>query len=42
MTNLAEPELTIVLTGFGPFRPFDNNPSEKVVQQIAKEGIVNG
>nr|CRZ23782.1 Bm5095 [Brugia malayi] len=39
MTNLTESEFTIVLTGFGPFGFFDNNPSEKVVQRIANEGI---
>lgn len=42
MTNLAESELTIILTGFGPFGLFDYNPSEKVVQRIAKEGTVFG
>ncbi|KAL3997629.1 Pyroglutamyl peptidase family protein [Acanthocheilonema viteae] len=39
MTDLTESELTIVITGFGPFQLFDNNPSEKVVRRIAKEGI---
>uniref|UniRef100_A0A8R1XMY9 Pyroglutamyl-peptidase I n=1 Tax=Onchocerca volvulus TaxID=6282 RepID=A0A8R1XMY9_ONCVO len=39
MTHLVEPELTIVLTGFGPFQLFDSNPSEKVAQRIVEEGI---
>ncbi|KAM3721975.1 Pyroglutamyl-peptidase [Dirofilaria immitis] len=39
MIHLAEPELTIILTGFGPFQSYDSNPSEEVVEQIAKEGI---
>ncbi|VDK75026.1 unnamed protein product [Litomosoides sigmodontis] len=39
MTDLAEAEFTIILTGFGPFQLFDSNPSEKVVQRIAEEGI---
>ncbi|CAG9534856.1 unnamed protein product, partial [Cercopithifilaria johnstoni] len=39
MTNLAESQLTVVLTGFGPFGFFDNNPSEEVVRLLAKDGI---
>uniref|UniRef100_A0A1I8EXN3 Pyroglutamyl-peptidase I n=1 Tax=Wuchereria bancrofti TaxID=6293 RepID=A0A1I8EXN3_WUCBA len=39
MTNLTESKFTIVLTGFGPFGLFNNNPSEKVVRRIANEGI---
>uniref|UniRef100_A0A0R3RFM7 Pyroglutamyl-peptidase 1 n=1 Tax=Elaeophora elaphi TaxID=1147741 RepID=A0A0R3RFM7_9BILA len=39
MANVAEPELTIVLTGFGPFGLHNSNPSEKVVRRIAEEGI---
>ncbi|EFO17684.2 hypothetical protein LOAG_10815 [Loa loa] len=41
MTNLVQPKLTIVITGFGPFGQFDSNPSEKVVRLIAEEGIEN-
>uniref|UniRef100_A0A915PVK9 Pyroglutamyl-peptidase I n=1 Tax=Setaria digitata TaxID=48799 RepID=A0A915PVK9_9BILA len=39
MLHPAGPEFTVVLTGFGPFESFSNNPSEKVVQRITEEGI---
>ncbi|CAB3410537.1 unnamed protein product [Caenorhabditis bovis] len=30
---------TVVITGFGPFRDFANNPSSLVVDELEKEGI---
>ncbi|VDN07131.1 unnamed protein product [Thelazia callipaeda] len=36
---MEQPELLIVLTGFGPFQSCTDNPSEALVRKIAKEGI---
>lgn len=31
-------KITIVLTGFGPFGTFSENPSERIVRQLTAEG----